>query len=359
MTLHAGKTAGVIFLAAAVTVISMVNAGWAAGTINGQGSVVLSAKPTKVLMFTELTGQGDTLAAAMEQLDQRFRSAAAKLETLKADRDSIRLDAPTATPGPAPRAATTRTVIYRSSGTPTLAPAAPSFTPPPSISAPSITVTPTMVTEMVQGAVGPMTSQPPAHHASATLVASWSLGESDPRKAMLFVGELTEKLKAADLAGEKEPAKDEAADAKKKLSEAEQEVLDEMQAAGPVVSSSVSVVGTEESPFLFAYVGQITPAERQAALRKAFELARTSAEELAQAAQVRLGPLALLHESRDFFDMVHRGAVFSSTQSPQMRLDQALRRRQTDGAGRGEVLGTSLDELTQQIGVTAMFKIAE
>ncbi|HLA85965.1 MAG TPA: SIMPL domain-containing protein [Thermoguttaceae bacterium] len=334
-----------------LTTIVASNIARAEGTITGHGSAPLNVKPTKALVFVQLTGQGKTLSAALDDLNGRYKNLAAKLETLKAEKDSIHLATPNPAAGPiGPFTAPASTSWSSGSVTISRGPVTYSVPAPrisSTMSAPSLVVDPAMSYQPPMA--GPSAN---VRYASAALTAQWTLPDADPQKVLVFVDDLKAKVKSAAMPDSKKSEKSE-----EKLSPQEQEILEEMQASSPAYGGSATPgmisTGVVVEPVI-VYVGQIPPEARREALQKAFKQARNNATELAQAAHVRLGPLATLHEGGSRFQV----------ESPEQQLFRtqlvALQSLRASGKLRPEeVFCPSPDELTQRIEISAAFTIKE
>jgi hypothetical protein len=113
------------------------------------------------------------------------------------------------------------------------------------------------------------------------LTAEWPLDTTDHERLLAFCHDLQTKVVAADLAGLNEP---------KQLSPEEQESAEESQE--PTIYGSDEEQKPGEPKFV--YVGKISEADRQQALKQAFSEAKNQAQRVAAAAGAELGKLSSL-----------------------------------------------------------------
>ena len=360
MDFQKAKQLGGFFCAILLTTGLLSHVALADESITGQGSASVEVIPTETWMGMTLTGQGTGMAAALNDLNARFREASKKLESLGAEKGSIQLGMPTNVIGAnsmQPVAATTvwssdpvavpARAAYPSSG-PVAVPAAPSYSP----------ADPGPGTVVVAPSYGPPGATPvkpmTIHRVSATLIAGWKLPEGGPQKVLLFVTDLNEKLEAADLFGEKN-----AAARKAKLSPEEQEILEEMQPAGanPYSGGAVMMHAVRPNRFSFVYAGEVSADQRRKVLREAFERAHRNARELAEAAGVRLGSLGSLYEDQVSFSGPYFHTSVSQTMNPE-QLKKLVRKQYKDGKAHHEqVIGLTIGGLSYSVDMNTTFKI--
>jgi len=294
------------------------------GTVTGNGEVTLRPLPSVLRMQVQLQSRGSTVEAALARLKDRHESAVEKLKTLEADLQTITFGPPavskvSAFPVPASP--------YSPSSAPSLVPMPSTPSPPRSYPAPS-TYPSTAYPPPPPVSPRPV-NVPSLFNASATLTVDLPLDADDLERALIVAEGLKKKIRAADVAGIKEPDQ---------LSLEENEIAEE--AAGTAVPHSPPVAvyapsspmyrppSTEHAPVTeppqparyptqsagyvpapaptwvpsppqrhtaqFFFVATISPQQRKEALAGAFAKARAKARELAEAAGLELGPLVSL-----------------------------------------------------------------
>jgi hypothetical protein len=256
--------------------------------VSGAGMVNLERPPTVLMMSVELTGKGKDIKEALGKLKDRREAARLLLESLGADMDSVKF----AEPGTSNVASDQRSQFEQMV---------------------SARVT-------VSGRATPKGLKiPKSVTVSTVLTARWPIAGQTTEERLIETESLREKIKAADLAGTKEP---------KELTPEEQELMEEMAANMGSYSSS----GREEPPGTpqFSYVASITPQQRDAAMADAFQKAKQTAARLAAAAGAQLGPLARLSRSDnpvddEVYDPYDYGMGYSSRQRMMMQIRQAGR----------------------------------
>jgi hypothetical protein len=117
---------------------------------------------------------------------------------------------------------------------------------------------------------------------ASTVTAKWALGKKTGVELLEFCHNTQEKVAAADLAGLKD----------KKTTAEEEEIAEE---AAEMMSFNDGSSNPAEPTFF--YVGKISQAARNQAMKEAFAKAKAAAEDLATAAGAKLGKLSSLAES--------------------------------------------------------------
>jgi hypothetical protein len=118
---------------------------------------------------------------------------------------------------------------------------------------------------------------------STSLTAEWPVKATSPEELLIWVHELREKIKAADLSGLEQQ--------KKEISEEEEELAEEMEEQMNSYRGYMSEGQPKPGEPTFLYVSQVSEEDRTKALTEAFQKAKASAQRLAKAAGVTLGPL--------------------------------------------------------------------
>lgn len=226
--------------------------------VSGAGVIVVKKQPEVLRLTVQLSEKAKTVKEALAKLKDRRETAILKLETLGAADKSITLAPPTLSTAAATRQQQMMQMVmrqWRSQGR--------------------------RIPKALQG------------NQSVTVVselkAEWPMKVAAGDELLLASQELIDKVKAADLAGLKEP---------KKLTPEEEELAEEMQQAMQQFGGFGGGDGEAqpgEPKFLF--VAKITEEERAAAMAEAFAKAKKSATRLANAAGMQIGKLAHLEGS--------------------------------------------------------------
>jgi hypothetical protein len=306
------------------------------GTVSAAGTSRLQAKPDKLRMQAEIRCYGSTAAAALKNLKAARNAATAQLKRLNADAASVCFSAPrvgmpqavVATPIqgyaiPSPSYSPGPTVAPMDTPVETPAPGtAVPLTPAPSLPAPPAAGPATSADLVpIQAVVEPVQFQPPVAApvakprpsllvASATLKAEWSLQGADADAVVAAAETIRKKVLAADLSGSKA--------ARDRLSPEEQELAEETESRIP---RPVDPSMPPSSPFdvkpvpMFVYVAVLPDKQRKAMLADACAAAKRNAAELADAAGMRLGPIASLQGGFSNSFLVGRNFGQDSTSS--------------------------------------------
>ncbi len=216
-------------------------------TVAGVGQVKIHPKPNAIRMHIELVSKGKSLEEALKNLKDRREAALVQLESLRADMDTVKVDAPRVSGQQSDqKRRLERMLMERMSSR--------------------------------GGKVPPGVKVPKSCTVSAALSAEWPLEVDDAEGLLMAAEVLREKVKEADLAGTKEA---------EKLSPEEEELAEEMAA----MSSNYGEEEIKPGEPQFLYVAEIADAERDKAMAEAFTKAKAQAGRLARAASVKLGPL--------------------------------------------------------------------
>lgn len=283
------------------------------GSVAGTGTVSISRLPEILRVQVAITSKGATLKEAIAALKTRSDAARLQVVTLGAEKDSVKIEAPRiAVQDPNRRRAMDMMLAQRAKQASKKGAAA-------SKTAPRVEVT-------------------------ATLTAEWKLMAKDPEALLLAVHPLQEKIRIADLAGKAEA---------EKLSPEQEELMEEMEAAGQRFSAS------DEEPAGapdFLFVSRVNSAEHEKAMRDAFQSAQQHAAKLAKAAGSDLGILRSISSfddpSGEYEDYGRRGYG----QSP-YRLMQQTSRRQSTGDGQLEAVGVEPNLVKYTVSVTVAFDL--
>ena len=219
--------------------------GAAPGIVAG-GTATMQQKPTQLRLYMQLVAKGKTLNEALAKLKERREVATAQLETLKADKTSIVFGAPTVQNAQSPRKRQIEAMVMaqmRSRGK-----------------------------KMPKGLQVPHTVT-----VAATLTAQWPLVGESPEQMLVMAQGIQDKIKAADLAGDKES---------EALSAEEEEFAEE---ANQMANQFGEERQTKDAQFV--YVATLPEKERQKALAQAFTKAVQHADETAKAAGLSRGKM--------------------------------------------------------------------
>lgn len=226
-----------------------------AQSVSGAGSVTISRAPEVMRLQVTLLGRGSTLKDALAALKDRVTKAKPQLVTLRADKDSIKVEDSRIAELKGERHQQLQMLMLeraRQGGKTSKAKAA---TNPPVI-------------------------------VSAVLTAEWKLTAKTSDELLLAIHPVQEKIKAADLAGTKDI---------EKLTPEQEELLEEAQDQFSFGQSDEPKPGEPE----FLFVSRISEADMDKALAEAFAKAKAKAARLAKAAGAELRGLTLLQDSID------------------------------------------------------------
>jgi uncharacterized protein YggE len=215
--------------------------------LSAMGIATVRRKPTQLRLYMQLLAKGKTLEDALAKLKDREEAATAQLEAMKADKKSI------------------------SFGTASVSAAQ---------SARKKQIEQMIISQMrARGKKVPKGLQvPQTVTVAATLTAQWPIEEQANDKLLVLAHGIQEKIKTADLGGNKEA---------EKLSPEEEEFEEEANQAGNQFGNEDE---SQQGPQLL-FVAALPRAEREKAMADAVVSARKQAAELAKAAGVALGPL--------------------------------------------------------------------
>lgn len=287
------------------------------GTISGNGVVVLKREPQILRLQIDLIAKGKSLTDAIETLKARREAARKQLTDLGAAPASIEFADMQVVPGKTDQQRQMEMMIrqrMRASGKATTKEADKS---------------------------GPLT-------VSVNLKAEWPLQAGSAEERLLRAHELQEKIRAADLAGQK---------ADEQLSPEEQEAAEESEEAQMRVYESNE--GPKPGEPVFFYVCKIPDADRAKALAEAFAKAKAQAAQFAEAAGVTLGALRHLGSGSggalgmDYEDM----SAYSNPTYARYVYPLLQRARASQGEVIDEAIGVQAGTVTMRVSVSAAFAI--
>jgi uncharacterized protein YggE len=214
--------------------------------VTGLGSVEIKRQPEVLRVQVEVLAKGKDVADALAKLKERRAAAEKKLADLGAAKEAVAFGEPALTAEKTDRQRQMEMMVRDR-------------------------------LSRKGGKNDPKAKQPPAVVVSATLKAELPLKAGTPEEFLALAHGLTEKIKAADLGGQKEL---------KQLSPQEEEAAEE-------TAAEVGMSGEEpqRGEPLILYVSKISEEEHDKALAEAFQKARREAGRLARSAGAELGPL--------------------------------------------------------------------
>jgi uncharacterized protein YggE len=248
-TVSAGLLAGSMIVLWATVAPAQVGRMPPAGEaqISATGHVRLKRPPTHLRMYLQITGKGKTLEEALAALKERRETVAAQLDKLGADRASVVFSPPGVDPTAAAQQQRMEAMVVARMGT---------------------------------GARKPVKVVKPPVSVATILTVQWPLAGDSPEKLLVAANSVSEKVKAANLAGGKDSAK---------LTPEEKEVAEEMAAAPSQGNYDEEAPRPGQARLVF--VAHLAVEDRKTAQAEAFAKAKAHAAELAQAAGAALGPL--------------------------------------------------------------------
>lgn len=296
-------------------------------SVGSTGTITVRRQPNQLRMFIELKGKGDSIETALAKLKERRDAAIAQLESLGADKGSIKPSDPSlSTAAQNNQQAQLQQMIRM---------------------------------QMQMGGRRRSTPKglkaPRSVEVSATLTAEWPLEAKSAEDLLVITETLKEKVKAAKLSGTDEP---------EELSAEEQELAEEM--TGMMMNSGSEQVDTGAPQFF--YVAEISDEDRDKALAEAFVKAKVQAARLARAADVTLGPLVGLsgqdggtnaYGSNPYADYM---SAFSGDYEQQQYLQQLLAKNFSDdhaAAKENTTVASEPGALKFTFSVYAVFSVQE
>jgi uncharacterized protein YggE len=181
----------------------------------------------------------------------------------------------------------------------------------------------------------------------AQLTADWPLAGKAPDEILMLSHELSEKIKAADLSGSKKS---------EKLLPEEEEAMEESEGAN---IQRYSQGNEKPGEPVFVYVSTVPADAQQKGLAEAFQKAKESAAQLAQAADGSLGPLRSLRRddtATEAFDMSNfRG--YGGEYGQYFSLIAGMRQGNAARAKGTEIIGPSPEKIEHHIRVVASFEL--
>jgi uncharacterized protein YggE len=229
-----------------VAALAPVQAQTQPASVSGTGMVTVERPAQRMRMHIELGASAPTLKAALAALKDRREAAQSQVESLGADKKSIKFTDPMLSSDTSDRRRQMEQMIR------------------------------SKLAGRRKGAAAP--ALPTSHAVSTTLSADWPLTAGAAEQVLLAVHDVQTKVEAADLAGLKE---------KKALSPEEQELAEESINIHQNYGDEARPPGTPQ----FIFIAKISDADREKALADAFAKAKSQAARTAKAAGAQLGGL--------------------------------------------------------------------
>lgn len=215
-------------------------------SVSATGSASALERPTLMRMRLEIVVKADSMRKALKKLSERREAVGQQLAQLGAEQDSVHWSAVSKAAGQDAHQQQMQMIMR----------------------------------QRMRAGRKPK-EQPRLVVLQTTLTAQWPLKSLEPDELLVAIDELQEKIRQADLAGNKEA---------EKLSAEEEEVQEEQQAAmQAMVYSNDQTVRPGEPTFLF--IAPLDKQQRAKLLAEAFDNAREQALGLATAAGGKLGPV--------------------------------------------------------------------
>ncbi|MCA9006517.1 MAG: SIMPL domain-containing protein [Planctomycetaceae bacterium] len=220
-----------------------------AGTVSGNGTVVIEKTPAVMRMQVDLLSKASSLEEALAGLKERVEAARAQLAAFGVDKASIKLGEPKLSAGKNDRQQQMEAVLAE------------------------------RMRSLNRGGAQKNAAPSTPVTVSVELTAEWKLKVKTIEELLLATQPLQKKIKDADVGGIK---------AASQLSPEEQEIMEEM--------GEISMYGDEGESKpgepVFFYAALISQQEEDKALGEAYQKARSQAARLAKAAGYELGKLS-------------------------------------------------------------------
>lgn len=163
---------------------------------------------------------------------------------------------------------------------------------------------------------------------------------------LLLARDLSGRIEAQDLSGRKDM---------EKLSEAEQEMLEEVEQSVP---SYYDPEQAQRGKPVLLYVARLTDKEQASALQQAYARAKADAERLAEAAGRKLGALRRLHTgSANPYDQ-YGDIVRAYASAGRYQMMQILAEAQADDPQAKEAFGTEPGPIKYRVAVSVSFVLS-
>ena len=224
--------------------------------LRSNGTSVIKRLPQELVVTIEFLARDKSVKEAVAKLESRKKTAEGLLKTLDADMESVQFTMPSTSNRSSQKMEELQAMFQenvRRGGS-----------------------------EMPEGL-----KLPKSVNVSSTLTVRWSLPEGSPTELLLIISDLKQKIEDADIASTKD----------EEPNLAEQEMMAEAEAMGYSSYRSRSSEEAEPGTPKFSFRCQLADEDRRQGLKDAFKKARTNAEELANAAGMKVARLSKLESN--------------------------------------------------------------
>jgi uncharacterized protein YggE len=282
------------------------------GSVSADGTATLECQPELLRLKTDLLAKAGTLEEALEALTARKGAAREKLIELGASPASISLDPPRIIERSQREAQIETMLQYQDN-----------------------------VDDSLKEKLESLKQASPVKVA-ATLTVEWPLKAREGEALLLESHQITEKVHAADLAGQAEF---------EKLSPQEEELAEEMEEYRYMMDNDGPKPGTP----IFLFVARVNEAEQDRLMKQAFDKARAKAERLAKAAGRGLGDLQqIMSHSMNSFGESDMYGWYGYNAYAQRFMRQLQPDTDEDAV---EAVGTEAGQLRYRVTVTTSFAL--
>jgi len=282
-------------------------------SVSGTGMVTVERPAQRMRMHIELGASAPTLKAALAALKDRREAAQSQVESLGADKKSIKFTDPVLSSDTSDRRRQMEQMIR------------------------------SKLAGRRKGGAAP--ALPTSHAVSTTLTADWPLTPGAAEQVLLAVHDVQTKVEAADLAGLKE---------KKAISPEEQELAEEM------ADMSSRGYGDENRPPgtpQFMFIAKISDADREKALANAFAKAKSQAARTAKAAGAELGGLLRVADNASAATGFDESSYFGGGYDPYTMARMQRANMMAYSPAEDEAISMQPGQVPARIMITAVFQL--
>lgn len=281
-------------------------------SVSGTGMVTVERPAQRMRMHIELGASEPTLKAALAALKDRREAAQSQVESLGADKKSIKFTDPILSSDTSDRRRQMEQMIR------------------------------SKLAGRRKGGAAP--ALPTSHAVSTTLSADWPLAPGAAEQVLLAVHDVQTKVEAADLAGLKE---------KKAISPEEQELAEEMVDMHRSYGDENRPPGTPQ----FMFIAKISDADREKALADAFAKAKSQAARTAKAAGAQLGGLLRVADNASAAMGVDESSYFGGGYDPYTMARMQRQGMMAVSPAEDEAVSMQPGQVPARIVVTAAFEL--
>jgi uncharacterized protein YggE len=283
-----------------------------AGTVTGNGKVVIEKTPAVMRIQVDLLSKAGSLKEALAGLKDRIEASRAQLAAFGVDQTSVKLGQPKLSAGKSDRQQQMERLL-----------------------AERMRSLNRGRTETREAASSPVT-------VSVQLTAEWKLKAKTIEELLLVTQPLQKKVKDADVGGLK---------AASQLSPEQQEIMEEMGEMARYGDDGESKPGEP----VFSYATSISKEEEDKALEEAFQKARTQAARLAKAAGHELGKLSSISSAAGSAGQENEYGYGGAYYAAARRLQAA----ENSGDGQAEAVSVLPGMVKYEVTVAAGFELKE